>query len=110
MSRYFAEMIVAQIRERERHMARSEYLMLFGEHVRADGEQVKVEMIGATEKSYRIRVSVVGTRSRVDLFIPKSQSRLTTEGVVVKGWLFVKSAEYAEAATLLGDLLKEVSG
>jgi hypothetical protein len=105
MSRYFAEMIVAQIRERERHMARSEYFIPFGEHVRADGELVKVEVIGETEKAYKVRVA---TKSRVDLFIPKSQSRLTTDGIIIKGWLFVKSAEFAEAALLLGDLLREV--
>jgi hypothetical protein len=108
MSRYFAEMIVAQIRERERHMARSEYLIPFGEYMDENGEQVKVEMRGETEKAYKVRVSVVGTKSRVDLFIPKSQSRLATDGIIVKGWLFVKSAEFAEAALLLGDLLREV--
>jgi hypothetical protein len=75
-----------------------------------DGEQVKVEMRGETEKAYKVRVNVVGTKSRVDLFIPKSQSRLTTDGIIVKGWLFVKSAEFAEAALLLGDLLREVNG
>jgi hypothetical protein len=108
MSRYFAEMIVAQIRERDRHMARSEYFMPFGEHVGADGETVKVEMRGETEKAYKIRVAAIATKSRVDLFVPKSQSRLTTDGIIVKGWLFVKSAEFADAALLLGDILKEV--
>jgi hypothetical protein len=106
MTKYFGEMIVARIRERERHMERSEYFMPFGEHVRADGEPVKVEMLGETEKSYRIRVQ---TKSRVDLFVPKSQSRLNETGIIVKGWLFTKSAEFYNAALLLGDLLKEVS-
>jgi cytochrome c biogenesis protein ResB len=108
MSKYFAGMIVSQILERERHMAQSEYFIPFGEYVREDGEKVKVKMIGETEKAYKVRVSVVGTRSRVDIFPPKSQSRLTEDGIIVKGWLFVKSAEYANAALLLGDLLKEV--
>jgi pyridoxine 5'-phosphate synthase PdxJ len=106
MSRYFAGMIVAQIREQERHMARSEYLIPFGEHVRADGETVKVEMRGETEKAYKVKVE---SKSRIVLFIPKSQSRLTTDGIIVKGWLFVKSAEFADAALLLGELLKEVA-
>jgi hypothetical protein len=105
MSRYFARMIASQIQEQERSMSRNEYFIPFGEHVRADGEQVKVEMRGETEKAYKIGVA---TKSRVDLFVPKSQSRLTTDGIVVRGWLFVKSAEFANAATLLGDLLKEV--
>jgi hypothetical protein len=108
MSKYLARMIISQIQEKERDMAQSEYLMPFGEHVDDDGEKVKVEMRGETEKAYKVRVSVVGTTSRVDLFIPKSQSRLTTNGIIVKGWLFVKSAEYANAALLLGNLLKEV--
>jgi hypothetical protein len=108
MSRYFAEMIVASIREQERHMARSEYFIPFGEHVREDGDKVKVEIIGETEKAYKVRVSVVGTKSSVVLFPPKSQSRLTADGIIVKGWLFVKSAEYANASLLLGDILKEV--
>jgi hypothetical protein len=89
-------------------MAQSEYLIPFGEHVREDGDKLNVEMRGETEKAYKIRISVVGTTSRVDLFIPKSQSRLTTDGIIVKGWLFVKSAEYANAALLLGNVLKEV--
>jgi hypothetical protein len=106
--RYFAEMIAAKIRERERHMARSEYFIPFGEHVNG-GEQVKVEMRGETEKAYKIRVEVEGTKSWVDLFVPKSQSRLTADGIIIKGWLFVRNAEYHHAALLLGDLLKEVS-
>jgi hypothetical protein len=72
MSKYFAKMIVSKIQEQERHMAQSEYFIPFGEYVREDGERVKVEMRGETEKAYKVRVDVVGTRSRVDLFIPKS--------------------------------------
>jgi len=105
MSKYFAGMIVAQIREQERHMSRSLYLIPFGEHVKEDGELVKVEFKGETEKAYKVRVA---TKSSVVLFIPKSQSRMVEGGVIVKGWLFVKSAEFANAALLLGNLLKEV--
>jgi hypothetical protein len=105
MSRYFSEVIVAKIRERERHMARSEYFIPFGEHVREDGEVVTVEKMGETERAYKVKVA---TKSQVELFVPKSQSRLTADGIIIKGWLFVKNAEFAEAARLLGNLLKEV--
>ena len=54
MSKYFAGMIVAQIREQERHMSRSLYLIPFGEHVKEDGELVKVEFKGETEKPIRL--------------------------------------------------------
>jgi hypothetical protein len=110
MSRYLASVIISKIQEKERRMAQSEYLIPFGEYMREDGELVKVEMRGETEKAYKVNVSVIGTTSRVGLFIPKSQSRLTTDGIIVKGWLFVKSAEFMEATLLLGDLLREVDG
>jgi hypothetical protein len=68
---------------------------------------VKVELRGETAKAYRIRVE--DDERAVEAFIPKSQARLATDGIYVKGWLFAKDVDIGLAGLLLGDLLKKVS-